>query len=41
MKNAHWYDELVSNSIERLNRILEYEDNNRLFELIENMLQNQ
>ena len=37
MKNAHWYDKLVSNSIERLNEILEYKDNNRLFELIENI----
>lgn len=37
MKNAHWYDNLVSNSIERLNEILEYKDNNRLFELIENI----
>lgn len=35
MKNEHWYDKLVSNSIKRLNEILEYEDNKRLFELIE------
>jgi hypothetical protein len=35
MKNEHWYDELVSNSIKRLNEILEYDDNKGLFFLIE------